>query len=98
VTKATTEARSARHFLISGRVQGVSYRATARRRALALGLCGWVRNLASGQVELWAEGTPAALEALATWCAQGPEGARVDGVEVREVEPSGCEGFEQRLW
>lgn len=72
---------NAARFLVSGRVQGVAFRAHTQREALALGLRGWARNLADGRVEVVAEGDGAAVEALARWLAHGPPLARVDGVE-----------------
>jgi acylphosphatase len=77
------------HVRISGRVQGVSYRAYAQRQAQSLGLTGWVRNLSDGRVELVAEGPADRLEALLAWCREGPRFARVDGVEKQESEPTG---------
>lgn len=73
-------------LLISGRVQGVFYRHSARTEALRLGLDGTVRNLADGRVEAEAEGEPEALESFLEWCRQGPPGARVDGVDVTWAE------------
>ena len=74
------------HLHISGRVQGVYYRASSVKRATALGLTGWVRNLADGRVEVVAEGPRAALEDFMSWCHQGPAMARVDRVEARWSE------------
>lgn len=68
-------------FLVSGRVQGVAFRAHARREAERLGVVGHARNLPDGRVEVQAFGTPAALDALADWLAHGPPLARVDGVQ-----------------
>jgi acylphosphatase len=68
------------HLVIEGRVQGVGFRYFALRRAEALGLKGWVRNLASGAVELEAEGDPASLAELVEALRQGPTGARVTRV------------------
>ncbi|MCA9673306.1 MAG: acylphosphatase [Myxococcales bacterium] len=73
------------HLRISGRVQGVFYRASARDKALSLGLRGWVRNRRDGSVELVAAGDDEALARLAAWCERGPPSARVDIVE-RVVE------------
>ena len=70
------------HVLVTGKVQGVFYRATAERVAQELGLAGWVRNLDDGRVEAIAEGPAEAVEAFVRWCRQGPPAARVDGVEV----------------
>ena len=67
---------------VSGRVQGVYFRASAVQTAQTLGATGWVRNAADGSVEIIAEGTKQQLEALILWCRQGPAGARVDRVEI----------------
>lgn len=70
-------------FLVSGRVQGVGFRAATRSEALHLGLSGHARNLRDGNVEVIASGDPAAIDTLADWLRRGPPGARVDAV-VRE--------------
>ncbi|MGO9176399.1 MAG: acylphosphatase [Desulfobaccales bacterium] len=70
------------HVLIEGRVQGVFFRAATRDEASALGLAGWVRNLADGRVEALFEGERLALEKLLAWCRQGPPYAYVDHLEV----------------
>ena len=69
-------------LLISGRVQGVGFRAFVAREARTLGLAGFVRNLADGRVEAVFEGAPAAVDALRLACARGPAGARVERVET----------------
>ena len=71
------------HLRISGRVQGVYYRASMLQRAQHLGLSGWVMNRPDGSVEAVAEGSKAKLEELIAWCHQGPEGARVAGVDAQ---------------
>ena len=76
-------ARARLHCLISGRVQGVSYRAYTQREAMQLGLTGWVRNCLDGRVELVAEGEEAALQQLIAWCRQGPPAAIVAEVEAQ---------------
>lgn len=83
-----------RRAVVSGRVQGVFFRASTRRRARALGLAGWVRNLADGRVELEAEGTPRAVADLLAWVETGPPQARVTGVEVTEASPTGATSFD----
>jgi len=86
------------HVWVSGRVQGVFFRAVTRERARALGVCGWVRNLADGQVEIVAQGNGPNIQAFLDWCRQGPPRARVDSVEVVEGAPNGeFESFEVRL-
>lgn len=71
-------------FVVSGRVQGVGFRAATWRRASQLGLCGHAVNLADGRVEVLAVGSNEAVDALQTWLSQGPPLARVDFVERRE--------------
>lgn len=72
---------SAIHFIVSGRVQGVCFRASTQEQARRLGLLGYVRNLDDGRVEVLAAGTDEALDALAQWLQQGPPLSRVDGVD-----------------
>ena len=76
----------AAHFWVSGRVQGVGFRAAARRRALELGLSGHARNLADGRVELLAQGDAAGIDAFADWLQRGPPLARVDTVRRESVD------------
>lgn len=76
-------------LLISGRVQGVYYRASTGQQASSLGLTGYARNLPDGRVEVVAEGPEERLEQLKTWCLDGPPDARVDSVEVTEGTPAG---------
>ena len=68
-------------FLVSGRVQGVFFRASTRERAVALGLTGHAVNLDDGRVEVLACGDEVAIEALHRWLHQGPPAARVQAVE-----------------
>jgi len=85
--------RQARRFVIQGRVQGVWFRAGTREQALALGLSGVARNLLDGRVEVLAEGSPDALDALERWLQRGPPLARVDSVSVGTMAPTAVEGF-----
>ncbi len=86
------------HVFISGRVQGVAFRAGTRRTARSLNLTGWVMNLPDGRVEAAFEGRDSDVRAMIAWCRRGPEGARVDGIEITEEPPSGDEDrFEIRL-
>jgi acylphosphatase len=66
---------------IKGRVQGVGFRFSALDEARRLGLTGWVRNAADGDVEVVAEGAEEPLKRLVTWCHVGPRGALVTDVE-----------------
>jgi acylphosphatase len=74
-----------RHFLVSGRVQGVFYRAYTQDMARQLGLTGWVRNLPDGQVELVACGDESGLTRLEQWLRQGPPHAQVETVTGRDI-------------
>jgi len=71
------------HCWISGRVQGVWFRASTRDEGAQLGLTGWARNLPDGRVEVIAQGERDRLESLLAWLHQGSPGARVDTVEHR---------------
>ena len=73
-------------FIVSGRVQGVFFRASTRAEALQLGLHGHARNLADGTVEVVASGEGAALEALERWLQRGPPAARVASVVRSTVD------------
>ena len=78
------------HAIVSGRVQGVSYRASTADLGRRLHLTGWVRNLPDGSVELEAEGPDAAIAELLAWCTDGPPAARVTGVDATEMTPMGA--------
>ncbi len=73
-----------RHYLVTGRVQGVWFRASARKEALRLGLTGWVRNLPDGRVEAVASGGHAALGEFEAWLSRGPSRARVEDVAASD--------------
>jgi acylphosphatase len=77
-----------KRLLISGRVQGVAFRAYTRSAARKIGAYGWVRNLSDGRVEAVIEGEPDKVEALVQWCRKGPPSGRVDNVNIREEEPT----------
>lgn len=83
---------------VSGRVQGVFFRDATRRRALELGLTGWVRNLPDGRVEALFCGPRPACEAALGFVRSGPPAARVDGVDMEWGGPSEREwaGFQVR--
>ncbi len=71
-----------RHVIISGRVQGVCFRAFARDEARKLGVKGWVRNLPDGNVESVVEGDPSAVDQMIKWFHQGPPYGTVTKVSV----------------
>ena len=79
---------------VSGRVQGVSFRAYAAREARRLGLAGWVKNADDGSVRAHLEGPSEVVEEMLTWCRSGSPAARVSDIEVGEVEASGASSFE----
>lgn len=81
------------HGVVSGRVQGVSYRFSMEREATHLGVGGWVRNLPDGRVEFEAEGERSAVEALVEWARSGPAYARVDRVVTTERRAQGEREF-----
>jgi acylphosphatase len=89
---------SVARFLVSGRVQGVAFRAYTRQQALALGLRGHAVNLPDGRVEVLAVGEANAIDRLGEWLAHGPPLARVDEVQRHEVSAgdlaSTDEGFQ----
>jgi len=80
-------------FIVTGRVQGVFYRASTRERALALGLVGYARNQPDGSVEVVASGAAAALDALQGWLQQGPPAAQVEQVTREEQAERVLQGF-----
>ena len=87
--------RTVRIF-VSGRVQGVGFRAFAVREATRLGLDGWVCNLPDGRVEALARGEDEVIEAFVVALRRGPLTARVDDVTVAETEATVPAGFVQR--
>lgn len=70
--------------LVSGRVQGVFFRASAQQEAQRLGLTGWARNLPDGRVEVLACGDTAGLDEYRRWLQQGPPKAEVEGIEEED--------------
>lgn len=79
----------AARFLVSGKVQGVFFRASTREQAQRLGLRGHARNLPDGRVEVLAVGEADAVDALARWLQHGPPQARVDAVEQKVATSDG---------
>ena len=84
------------HVFISGRVQGVCYRAFMQDQAIKLGLNGWVRNMHDGRVEAVLEGQKEFIEQAILACKNGPPGARVTDIDITWGSPQGEEEFEIR--
>lgn len=85
--------RTRAHVYVSGKVQGVMFRATTRDEARKQDVDGWVKNLADGRVEAVFEGSEDAVEEMIEFCHEGSPVARVDDVEVGYEEPAGEDGF-----
>jgi acylphosphatase len=88
--------RTRAHVFVSGRVQGVYYRANTRDTARQAGVDGWVRNLDDGRVEAVFEGPTDAVESMVEWCHRGSPAAHVEDVTVDYEPPESVEGFEIR--
>ncbi len=84
---------TARRYIVKGRVQGVGFRYFTHRIAQELGVRGWVKNLPTGTVEVYAEGDEDPIEQLLTGIKKGPFLGFVEDVEVGEVETEGYQGF-----
>jgi acylphosphatase len=85
-----------RRVIASGRVQGVFFRDTTRRRAETAGVSGWVSNRPDGAVEAVFEGEPEAVESMVELCRRGPGRAEVTNLEVTEEDPEGLSSFDVR--
>ena len=90
---AMAESQDAFRAVVHGRVHGVGFRDSVRRRARELGLLGWVRNRPDGTVEVHAEGAPESLSVLLDYLQAGPRGAAVTEVEHHRRRPEGHEQF-----
>lgn len=82
-----------KRVIVSGLVQGVFFRDSARRVAAVQGVAGWVRNLPDGRVEAVFEGEPEAVERMVAWARRGPSRAVVDKIEVYDEPPEQLTGF-----
>jgi acylphosphatase len=82
-------AKTCVHLIISGEVQGVCYRASARDEAERLGVVGWVRNLPDGNVEAEVEGPEELVAEFIQWCWKGPPASVVSDVKAERAQPSG---------
>ncbi|MBX2861137.1 MAG: acylphosphatase [Vampirovibrio sp.] len=90
---------TAKHLIISGRVQGVYYRYSMQQQATALGVTGWCRNLQTGEVEATVVGSTDQVVQMIDWCHQGPPNAQVTDVAITDVAVPTAEasnGFEIR--
>ena len=86
----------AQQVVVHGRVQGVFFRESTRRRAEQAGVADWIANRADGTVEAFFEGAPDDVGVLVDYVHRGPEGASVERVEAQDAEPEGLRGFETR--
>lgn len=77
------------HAYISGRVQGVFFRAATQRAAMDFNITGWVRNIADGRVEAVFEGEDENVDKMLAWCHEGPPAARVEKVLTQEEPYTG---------
>jgi acylphosphatase len=85
-----------RRVILTGRVQGVFFRASVKEAAENEGVAGWAANREDGSVEAVLEGPRPAVESVVGYCRTGPVNARVDSAEVAEERPEGLNGFETR--
>jgi acylphosphatase len=85
-----------RRVIVTGGVQGVGFRWSAREAAQRLGVTGWARNRLDGSVEAEVQGDPEQVEAMLGWLRTGPPGASVDGVEVADADPQADDAFRIR--
>ena len=81
-------------IVVTGRVQGVFYRAGMREQAERLDVAGWVRNEPDGSVRAHLEGAPPAVSELLEWCASGTPAAQVNDISRQPAEVSGARGFQ----
>jgi acylphosphatase len=86
----------ANDVVVTGRVQGVFFRAAMGERAARLGVAGWVRNEPDGSVRAHLEGPADAVDALLEWCAQGPPAAQVENVRREPGKLTGARSFATR--
>lgn len=85
-----------RRAIVTGGVQGVGFRWSARQTAQHLGVTGWARNRPDGSVEAEIEGPPERVDEMLAWLRTGPPGASVDNVTVTDAEPTGDTAFRIR--
>jgi acylphosphatase len=83
-------------FIVSGRVQGVFFRASTKRQADSLGLGGWTRNCENGEVEGIASGTEQQLDSFIAWLRQGPTMAKVEKLNIEDCDYQSFNSFDVR--
>ena len=81
------------HLIISGKVQGVFYRATAKKMAHQLHITGWIKNTKEGHVEALITGESESVKKFIDWCRKGPGKAEVEEVEVERRQATSFEDF-----
>jgi len=86
-----------KHVFLSGRVQGVGFRAFTRKQASSLGIKGWVKNLADGRVEIKIEGDSSSVKQMVNRVKEGPSFARVEDIEINDEKVDGFNNFEIRF-
>lgn len=86
-----------KHIFISGRVQGVGFRAFTRKEASSRGIKGWVKNLADGRVEIIIQGEREDIKDMIKRIKEGPSFARVDDIEISDEEIENFDRFEVRF-
>lgn len=91
------ESKRAR-VIITGKVQGVNFRAACRDQARAVHVGGWVKNRSDGSVEAVFEGSQAGVQRMISWCYSGPIHAKVDHVEVAWEDPTHAEPTFDIVW
>ena len=82
-----------RKIVVRGKVQGVGFRNATWRKAMELGIRGSVRNLDDGSVEILASPTEKEFKIFENWCCEGPSHARVDRLEISELDQTGFTDF-----
>lgn len=85
-----------RRVIVEGHVQGVFFRQSCQREALAAGIAGWIRNNNDGSVEAALEGGPDGIERIISWMREGPGGAVVTGVKIIDEDLLGEQTFRIR--
>ena len=82
------------HLIVSGRVQGVFFRANVRNKAIGLGLKGYAKNMSDGNVEIVAQGNEEKIKELIDFIKKGPGIAKVTDLKIKHKEPENFKNFE----